>query len=87
MTHPVTFLMYKERLVKVLSRLCICPFVLQTLLGNLLYCRWFQGFNWEALRHKRIQAPIIPPVSKHFTQSKYLQYLSWKLFVCRQCTY
>lgn len=25
--------------------------------------KWFQGLNWEALRHKRIQAPIIPPIN------------------------
>jgi len=25
--------------------------------------KWFQGFNWEALRRQRIQAPIIPPIN------------------------
>lgn len=36
--------------------------ILSTLKRFSRVLRWFDGFNWEGLRQRKLQAPIIPKV-------------------------
>ena len=39
--------------------------------------QWFAGFDWEALREKRMKAPFVPPRNEDNFDSKYTQ-SEWK---------
>lgn len=45
------------------------------------YClfRWFLGFDWTALREKRLKAPLIQPVANNLDLSNFEKYPKDKL--------
>lgn len=42
--------------------------------SNVLYTRWFDGFNWEGLRNRTLTPPIMPKVRSAVDTSNFDNY-------------